>query len=58
MYGGMFELATPNYKYEKRQKELAKKKRKDEKRQRRLTKEYPSSQDGSAQTAESGDKLQ
>ena len=31
-------LATPNYSYEKRQRELAKKKQKEEKRQRKATK--------------------
>jgi len=31
-------LAKPNYKFEKRQKELAKKKKKDEKKQRKLIK--------------------
>jgi hypothetical protein len=45
VYGEELELATPNYRYEKRQKALAKKKKQDEKRQRRLTKESPPSQD-------------
>jgi hypothetical protein len=31
-------LATPNYSYEKRQRELAKKKKNEEKRQRKLNK--------------------
>ncbi len=56
MYGEEFELATPNYKYEKRQKELAKKKRQEEKQRRRLTKESPPSQDDSERPAEPGQK--
>jgi hypothetical protein len=32
-------LAKPNYSFEKRQKELAKKKKKEEKRQRKLSKD-------------------
>jgi hypothetical protein len=32
-------LAKPNYSFEKRQKELAKKKKKEEKRQRKLVKQ-------------------
>lgn len=38
-------LATPNYSYEKRQRELAKKRKNEEKRQRKLS---PRSEDGSA----------
>ena len=39
-------LATPNYSYEKRQRELAKKKQKEEKRQRKATKPDGSPDDG------------
>lgn len=38
-------LATPNYSYEKRQRELAKKKQKEEKRQRKATKPDGSPED-------------
>ena len=39
-------MATPNYSYEKRQRELAKKKQKEEKRQRKATKPDGSPDDG------------
>jgi hypothetical protein len=39
-------LATPNYSYEKRQRELAKKKQKEEKRLRKATKPDGSPDDG------------
>jgi len=35
-------MAQPNYQYEKRQKDLAKKKKKEEKQQRKLQKNAPS----------------
>lgn len=39
-------MAQPNYQYEKRQKDLAKKKRKEEKQQRKLLKNEAVSTDG------------
>jgi len=39
-------LATPNYSYEKRQRELAKKRKTEEKRQRKLNKPDGSPDDG------------
>ena len=39
-------LATPNYSYEKRQRELAKKKKNEEKRQRKVNKPDGSPDDG------------
>ena len=49
-------LATPNYSYEKRQRELAKKKQKEEKRQRKATKPDGTPDDGTpADGAEPGE---
>ena len=49
-------LATPNYSYEKRQRELAKKKQKEEKRQRKATKPDGSPDDSApAEGADAGD---
>jgi hypothetical protein len=45
-------LATPNYSYEKRQRELAKKRKNEEKRQRKLA---PRSDDGAAPADENAD---
>ena len=42
-------MAKPNYQFEKRQRDIAKKKKQDEKRQRKLTK------DPSEETSEPGD---
>jgi len=56
VYGEEHELATPNYRYEKRQKALAKKKKQDEKRQRRMTKENPTSQDNVERPGEPAQK--
>jgi len=39
-------LAKPNYQYEKRQKELAKKRKQEEKRQRKVEQHAPLSPDG------------
>lgn len=39
-------MAKPNYKFEKRQKELAKKKKKEEKKQRKLAKKQEAFEDG------------
>jgi hypothetical protein len=48
------DLAKPNYSYEKRRKELARKKKKDEKRQRKLTqKEGGQTADSPEQPSES-----
>jgi len=41
-------LAKPNYQFEKRQKELAKKKKKEEKRLRKLAESAPPAQDAPA----------
>ncbi|CAN5292995.1 hypothetical protein BH11PSE10_BH11PSE10_05020 [soil metagenome] len=49
-------MATPNYSYEKRQRELAKKKQKEEKRQRKATKPDGSPDDSApADGVEPGD---
>jgi hypothetical protein len=40
-------VAKPNYQFEKRQKELAKKKQRDEKQQRRVKTPTPAAPDGS-----------
>ena len=56
-------LATPNYSYEKRQRELAKKRKAEEKRQRKLNgkpgddtaPEEPQAEDGTAAPAEPAD---
>ncbi len=40
-------MAQPNYQYEKRQKDLAKKKKKEQKQQRKLLKNETASTDGS-----------
>ncbi len=51
-------LATPNYSYEKRQRELAKKRKTEEKRQRKLNKPEGQSDDPSAEgdaAADAGD---
>ena len=42
-------LAKPNYQYEKRQKDLARKKKQEEKRQRKLNKANPQPQENPAQ---------
>ncbi len=39
-------MAKPNYQYEKRQKDLAKKKKQEEKRLRKLEKNAPAAADG------------
>ncbi|MBE0615319.1 MAG: hypothetical protein IH604_16750 [Burkholderiales bacterium] len=43
-------MAKPNYQYEKRQKDLAKKKKQEEKRLRKLEKSAPAAGDGVVQT--------
>jgi hypothetical protein len=48
------QLATPNYQFEKRQKELAKKKKQDDKRQRRTTKEDTSPSEDARQSEDVG----
>jgi hypothetical protein len=48
-------LAKPNYQYEKRQKDLARRKKQDEKRQRKLNKgNSPRPEEGPAQTPGEG----
>jgi len=44
-------LAKPNFQFEKRQRELAKKRKKEEKLQRKLEKNQPPSESGSAPEA-------
>lgn len=48
-------LATPNYSYEKRQRELAKKKKNEEKRLRKLSGKSDAPVDGSESAGEDGD---
>ena len=48
-------MATPNYSYEKRQRELAKKKKNEEKRQRKVNKPDGSPDDGQASDGEGGE---
>jgi hypothetical protein len=45
-------LAKPNYQYEKRQRDLAKKKKKEEKRQRKLDKNQTQADENGDQAAE------
>ena len=47
-------MARTNYKFEKRQKELAKQKKKEEKRQRKLAKNEAETQENSDQSPEEG----
>ena len=48
-------MAQPNYQYEKRQKDLAKKKKKEEKQQRKLQKtETPATDEANPASAEVG----
>ena len=47
-------LAKPNYQYEKRQKDLARRKKQDEKRQRKQNKANTPPQEGPAQTPGDG----
>lgn len=47
-------MAKPNYQYEKRQRDLAKKKKKDEKRQRKLEKKDTGGEDSPAPSPEDG----
>ena len=47
-------MATPNYSYEKRQRELAKKRKNEEKRQRKLNKDAPDAASDQAPDAEAG----
>lgn len=41
-------MAKPNYQFEKRQRDIAKKKKQDEKRSRKLTKDEVPAEDGDA----------
>ena len=45
-------MARPNFQYEKRQRDLAKKKKQEEKRQRKLDKSKPQSSDDLEQSPE------
>ena len=47
-------MAKPNYGYEKRQKEIAKKKKKEEKRQRKLDKKNTEAKDNPEQPLDEG----
>ncbi len=49
-------VAKPNYSFEKRQRDLAKKKKQDEKRLKKLTKGGGTAVDGDAPAATGGDK--
>jgi len=51
-------LAKPNYQYEKRQKDIAKKKKQEEKRLRKLEKKNPESGANPEQPAVEGETLQ
>lgn len=48
-------MAKPNYAYEKRQKEIAKKKKKEEKRLRKLGQDAEENQTGQPPVANTGD---
>jgi len=50
-------LARPNYGYEKRRRELARKKKKEEKRLRKLAKRNPQSTDGPEQSPDRNDQV-
>ena len=51
-------MATPNYSYEKRQRELAKKRKNEEKRQRKLNKDGTEAGPDQASDAEPGSSEQ
>lgn len=51
-------MAKPNYQYEKRQKDIAKKKKQEEKRLRKLEKKNPESGANPEQPAVEGETLQ
>lgn len=48
-------MAQPNYQYEKRQKDLAKKKKKEEKLKKKLEKKEPKTGDAPAAAPQEGD---
>jgi hypothetical protein len=48
------QLAKPNYKFEKRQRDLAKKKKQEEKRQRKLDRKHEEPKDGPDQPPDEG----
>jgi hypothetical protein len=48
-------LAKPNFDFQKRQKEIAKKKKNEEKRQRKLEKNAPASAENPVPAADAGD---
>ena len=50
-------MAKPNYQYEKRQKDLARRKKQDEKRQRKQNKANTPPQEGPAQTPGDGTNI-
>ncbi len=50
-------MAKPNYGYEKRQRELAKKKKKEEKRQRKLDKKNTEPKDNPEQSSDQGENI-
>ncbi len=50
-------MAKTNYRYEKRQKELAKKKKKEEKRQRKLDKNNIQPKENSEQSPDEGENI-
>lgn len=50
-------MAKPNYRFEKRKKELAKKKKKEEKRQRKLDKNNIQPKENPEQSPEGGENI-